>query len=235
MKCPHLHNVFVALDKLYCCSWVLHSWITLFLWGSVEFPHLRSDCTEVTAGEVSILTWELLLLYPWRIVWLALEWGTVTLCVFFIPSPWEQFCVLTRVPVLGTAIHECMGTFEKPKFKFLFRCNHSLDLHFFFFTTSSLLSFLLYSWTMFFIFLSSVSYGLLCNCYRELSKWLIWCIKYFTLNYAVFFLSYSVYFSFLLQDEKCRFIMHFLWLFKGRPTPLVDLCFSLTKKLCLLK
>lgn len=78
----------------------------------------------------------------------------------------------------------------------------------------------------FFTFSSSMSYSLLCNCYRELSTLLIWCIKYFILNYAVLFLSYSVYFSFILQDEKCRFIKHFLWLFEGRPTPLVDFCFS---------
>lgn len=86
VKCPHLHNVFVALEKLYCCSWVFHSWITFFLWGSVEFPHLRSDSAEMTASEVNILTWELLLLCPWRIVWLALEWGTVTHCVLLLYS-----------------------------------------------------------------------------------------------------------------------------------------------------
>lgn len=121
---------------------------------------------------------------------------------------------------------------KKTRFKFLFSCNHLLDLQFFFFffTPSNLLSFLLYSWTMFFICLSSISYSLLCNCYRDLSTWLIWCIEYFILNYAVLFLSYSVYFSFLLQDEKGRFIKHFFWLFEGRPTPLLDFCFFLKKR-----
>lgn len=53
--------------------------------------------------------------------------------------------MLVQAPILGTVNQECMGTVEEPKFTFLFSYNRLLDLPFFFFTPSNLLSFPLYS------------------------------------------------------------------------------------------
>lgn len=52
----------------------------------MEFSHLGSDSTEVSVNELNIVTWELLLLCPWRVVCLALEWGTVAPCVSLLYS-----------------------------------------------------------------------------------------------------------------------------------------------------
>lgn len=176
----------------------------------MEYSHLGSDSTEVTASELNVLTWELLLLCSGELcgwLWRGVQLHPVS--HLFVPF-WEQFCVLIQVPVLGTTNQECVGTFEEQRFKFLLSCSHLLDLHFFsLLHPIQLIIFPSLFLDHIFYALKLNTYGLLCNGYRALSTWLIWCIKYFILIFAVLFLSYSVYFSFLLQDEKCRFIKHF--------------------------
>lgn len=179
--------------------------------------------------ELNILTWELLLLCPRRIVWFALEWDTVTRCILSLYlSFWEQHYMHIHVSAMAL---QAMNVWENLK-------NLSLNsgplttayMSFSLLHPILCLPYFTISLTMFYIFLSSISYSLFCNCYSELAQWIIWYSKYFTLSYAVFFLSYAVYFSFLLQAEKCRFIKHFLWLFEGGPAPLVEFCFSLNKR-----
>lgn len=109
----------------------------------MEYCHLGSDSTEVSTSEhgsyCSCACGELC---GW--LWSGVQFTSVnckTPPVSYLLVPLgEEFCVLIQVSVLGTTSQECMGTFEEPKFKFLFSCNHLLDLNFFFFTLSNLLS-----------------------------------------------------------------------------------------------